>query len=157
MDIRQAANKDLAIIINITHETIKGIYPRYYPKGAVDFFLAHHSEENIKNDMLLDRIFILTVKGAPVGTVTIKNNEICRLFVLPEQQGKGYGKALLEYSEKEISQMYAKIRLDASLPAKKIYLRRGYRETEFHAVLTENGDYLCYDIMEKATDFTGEK
>lgn len=157
MDIKQVADTDLAIVVNITHETIKGIYPRYYPKGAVDFFLAHHSAENIKCDILLGNIFLLTVDGAPVGTVTIKNNEICRLFVLSEQQGKGYGKALLEYSEKEISQISTRICLDASLPAKKIYLQYGYREIESHAILTENGDYLCYDVMEKAMDFTGGK
>ena len=82
-----------------------------------------------------------------------KNNEVCRLFVLPAQQGKGYGRALLEYSEKEIFQVSERIRLDASLPAKKIYLRRGYREIESHAILTQSGDYLCYDVMEKVADF----
>lgn len=61
---------------------------------------------------------------------------------------------MLEYSEKEIFQISARIRLDASLPAKKIYLRRGYREIESHAVLTQNGDYLCYEVMEKGADFT---
>ena len=153
MDIKRAANTDLESIINITHETLKEIYPRYYPKGAVDFFLAHHSAENIECDILLGNIFLLTVEGVPVGTVTIKNNEICRLFVLPAQQGKGYGRALLEYSEKEIFQVSERIRLDASLPAKKIYLRRGYREIESHAILTQSGDYLCYDVMEKVADF----
>ncbi len=156
MDIRQAADTDLAIVIKITHETIKGIYPRYYPKGAVDFFLAHHSTENIKCDILSGNIFLLTVEETPVGTVTIKNNEICRLFVLPEQQGKGYGKTLLEYSEKEVFQISTRIRLDASLPAKNIYLRRGYREIESHAVLTESGDYLCYDVMEKVKQISLE-
>lgn len=157
MDIKQAANTDLSIIINIIHETIKEIYPRYYPKGAVDFFLAHHSAENIECDILSGNIFLLTVEGTPMGTVTIKDDEICRLFVLPDQQGKGYGKALLEYSEKAIFQISVRIRLDASLPAKKIYLQRGYREIESHAILTENGDYLCYDVMEKARDFTRGK
>ena len=36
----------------------------------------------------------------------------------------------------------------ASLPAKPIYKKRGYRETEYHTVQTENGDFLCYDVME---------
>ena len=27
------------------------IWRNYYPKGAVDFFLAHHSEDNIMKDL----------------------------------------------------------------------------------------------------------
>lgn len=46
---------------------------------------------------------------------------------------------------------FNKIRLDASLPAKEIYLNQGYKEIEFHSILTQNGDYLCYDTMEKSS------
>ena len=45
--------------------------------------------------------------------LTIKENEICRLFVLPEYQGKGYGRLLLDHAvayAKE--QKYNKICLD---------------------------------------------
>ena len=66
MDIKRAANTDLESIINITHETLKEIYPRYYPKGAVDFFLAHHSAENIKSDILSGNVFLLTTEGVPI-------------------------------------------------------------------------------------------
>ncbi len=37
--------------------------------------------------------------------------------------------------------------MDASLPAKRIYRKRGYKETEYNTVKTDNGDYLCYDVM----------
>ena len=94
-------------------------------------------------------VFVLEVEEVPVGTVTIKELEICRLFVLPQYQGKGYGGALLNFSERLIADKYGKIRLDASLPAKEIYLKRGYKEIESHSILTKNGDYLFYDVMEK--------
>ena len=38
--------------------------------------------------------------------------------------------------------------IDASLPAKPIYKKRGYRETEYHTIRTRKGDFLCYDVME---------
>ena len=69
--------------------------------------------------------------------------------MLTEYQGKGYGRALLDFAEREISKNSEMICLDASLPAKAIYLKRGYKESESHAIKTENGDYLCYDIMQK--------
>ena len=84
-----------------------------------------------------------------VGTVTVKENEICRLFVLPEYQGNGYGGELISFAENKIMQKYDNIVLHASLPAKAIYLKRGYKEVEFHSIKTENGDYLCYDMMIK--------
>lgn len=32
---------------------------------------------------------------------------------------------------------------------RKIYLMRGYKEIEYHMIETENGDYLCFDIMRR--------
>lgn len=140
---------DLDIVKKITHETIQRIYPYYYPKGAVDFFIQHHSVENISADIALNNVFIIDVNEIPVGTVTINGNEISRLFVLPKYQRKGYGKLLLDFSEKQISQEYKKIQLASSLPAKELYLKLGYKEIEFRSILTMNNDYLCYDVMEK--------
>lgn len=94
-------------------------------------------------------VFLLQINDEYVGTVTIKENEICRLFVLPVYQHRGYGKELLDFSEKKIGEQFSEIILDASLPAKKIYKLRGYRETEFHQIVTNNGDILCYDVMKK--------
>ena len=72
----------MEIIRKITRSTIKSIYPRYYPAGAVGFFLAHHSDEHIVTDISDNKIFILYEGGEPVGTVTIKDNNINRLFFL---------------------------------------------------------------------------
>jgi GNAT superfamily N-acetyltransferase len=149
VNIRQATKIDLDTIKNITYETIQTIYPHYYPRGAVDFFVQYHSYENIVTDIESDKVFVLEKDKTAVGTVTINGIEICRLFVLPHYQRKGYGKALLEFSEKYISKKSKKIRLDSSLPAKEIYLNRGYKEIESHSIVTPNGDYLCYDVMEK--------
>lgn len=51
MSIRQAVLADLSIVKNISEITISEIYPHYYPKGAVGFFLEHHREENILDDI----------------------------------------------------------------------------------------------------------
>lgn len=43
----------------------------------MDFFLEHHSEENILDDIKKDRVFLCldTLQNA-IGTITIKDNEI---------------------------------------------------------------------------------
>ena len=98
MSIKLAQQSEIDIVKDITHTTIKEIYPHYYSNGAVAFFLNHHNDENIENDISSDCVFLCYDKEhKAVGTVTIKKNEICRLFVLPQYQGNGYGKVLLEF------------------------------------------------------------
>lgn len=150
MNIRRAELSDCDTIKKITVATISEIYPDYYPKGAVDFFLEHHNDDSIINDIKKSRVFLcLNSELKPVGTVTIKGNEICRLFVLPNHQGNGYGRELLDYAEKAISAEFAEIIIDASLPAKPIYLKRGYKETEYRIIKAKYDNFLCYDIMVK--------
>lgn len=149
-NIIKAELSDIDIVKMICARTISKIYPRYYPKGAVEFFLHHHGESSIIDDIKQGHVFVCQDEEKNhVGSITIKNNEICRLFVLPEFQGNGYGGTLLDFAEKIISEKSLDIILDASLPAKGIYLKRGFKETEHNVIKTENGDLLCYDVMVK--------
>ena len=147
--IRRAAPEESDIITELVRETIKAVYPKYYPAGAVEFFLAHHKPEKIASDIEAGKVYVILRDGVIVGTVTIDGNGIERLFVEPSEQGKGYGGKLLDFAENMIFGYSEKIRLDSSLPAKSIYIKRGYREKEYCKILTDNGDYLCYDIMER--------
>ena len=54
------------------------------------------------------------------------------------------------FAEEIIRKKHDHIILDASLPAKQIYLKRGYVTTKYNMIETENGDYLCFDVMEKS-------
>lgn len=150
MNIKPAKTEDFETVKNITVQTINDIYPHYYPKGAVEFFLEHHNDKNIKNDIEHNNVFIYSLSdGTAIGTITIKDNEICRFFVLHKYQGFGYGTTLLNFAENFIFKDYNKIILDSSLPAKPIYLKKGYSSIEFHSIKTNYCDYLCYDIMTK--------
>lgn len=151
MPIRKAEHKDLWTVRKIVADTINSVYPHFYPKGVVEFFLRHHCEENIMRDIDQGLVYILTVDNRSVGTVTVNRNELLRLFVEVPYQGKGYGRALLDFAEGLIAENFAYIVIDASLPAKRIYLKRGYRETDYNTILTEGGDHLCYDVMKKPT------
>lgn len=149
MNVRQAASSDLETVEMIVQTTISEIYPHYYPKGAVDYFLAHHMRQKIEDDIRQNRVFLCCDAQQTVGTVAVRDNTISRLFVLPVHQGKGYGRALLDFAENMILQHADEIIIDASFPAKSIYLKRGYREINYVTIQTDGGDYLCYDIMKK--------
>ncbi len=149
MEIVSAHESDFDTVRVITQTTIRQIYPRYYPAGAVNFFSNHHSDAHICEDIGAGQVYILNDGGVSVGTVTIVEDNINRLFILPEYQHKGYGKALLDFAEGKILESYDHVQIDASFPAKRIYLMRGYQEIEYHMIETENGDYLCFDIMRR--------
>ena len=149
MNIRIANEFDFEYVKRITQTTIKTVYPKYYPSGAVQFFCDHHSDEKILEDIKANRVYLIENEENEVGTVTICGNEINRLFVFTKYQHMGYGRALMDFAEKMISKETDTVVLDASLPAKKIYLLRGYKETAYNIIKTDNGDYLCFDVMER--------
>ncbi len=139
-------------VAEIVEKTIKAIYPHYYPSGAVQFFLDLHSEERIREASNREDIYFAVVQGKIVGTGSIRGNEICRLFILPEYQKKGYGSRLMDLLEDRVFRKYQAVHIDASFPAESMYLKRGYRIKTYEIIETERGDYLCYHTMEKAAD-----
>lgn len=158
MEIRKAMIDDLNAVTQITHETMREVFPHYYPQGAIEVFFSYNSRQNIETDIKEGRVYLLIDDGESLGTVTIKGNEIDRLFVYPRCQGKGYGTALLDFAEKEIAgQGYGNIMLGATLSGKHIYKRHGYVETEYYTFKTANGDCLCVDMMSKGCKFTLDK
>ena len=150
MKIIPATPADFETVREITQETIRTVYPRYYPAGAVEFFLAHHNDASIERDIRKNIVFLCISDSCDaVGTVTVSGNEIGRLFVLPDCQGMGYGRALLDFAEQEIARKYEFAVLDVSFSAKAIYLKRGYEAVNWHVIETENGDFLCFDEMRR--------
>ena len=147
--IVKAGAEQFHLVQHITHETIRAVYPHYYPTGVVEFFLAHHSSERIMADISAGIVYLLLDGDEAAGTVTVKENEICRLFVLPRHQHRGFGRQLMDFAEEMIAEEHREICLDASLPAKRIYLKRGFAPVEAHQIVLENGDVLCYDLMKK--------
>ena len=133
----------------VVRETIQKIYPHYYPPGAVQFFLDLHSEARIKEVLFCEEIYLALVQGNIIGTGSIRKNEICRLFILPEYQGKGYGSRLMDLLEARIFENDPKVHVDASFPAESMYLKRGYQIISYEKIQTKNGDFLCYHAMER--------
>lgn len=94
-------------------------------------------------------VWLAVAEGKPVGTVTLSGNEIGRLFVTPEDQGMGAGRALMRFAEETLFAAHDAITLHASLPARRIYRKNGYTEVDDHIIETPGGDFLCFDEMQK--------
>lgn len=136
-------------VAEIADKTIRAVYHHYYPSGAVQFFLNLHNEQRIREALAREDIYFAAVQGEIVGTGSIRGNEICRLFILPEYQAKGYGSRLMDLLENMVFRQYHTVHIDASFPAESMYLRRGYKIKTYEKLETEGGDYLCYHTMVK--------
>lgn len=147
--IRLAEMTDLESVLQITHDTISEIYSHYYAEGVVNFFLTHHSRENVLPDIENGIVWLLEEDECIVGTVTIKENAINRLFILPKYQSCGYGSRLMDFAEYKIAERFTHVHIDSSLAAKEMYLKRGYKEKKTCRIQSNNGDILIYDEMEK--------
>jgi GNAT superfamily N-acetyltransferase len=136
-------------VMRILRETIEKVYPAYYPAGAIDFFLDYHSPEAVGEAIARGEVYLFREGGQFVATGSLEGDYLTRLFVLPEHQGKGYGSRIMDFLEAITFRNHPEARLDASLPAVDMYLKRGYAVYAYHREPTFRGHYLCYLDMRK--------
>ena len=149
MYIRKANQPECDVIKTITINTITAVYPHYYQKGAVEFFLNLHNDAAIKKDLEDNKVYVPLLEDKIIATITINQNEINRFFVSTDYQKHGYGSQILDIIEKTIFEKYDSIQLHAALPGKSLYLKRGYQPIEFRKREVNQQDWLCIDILEK--------
>ena len=105
---------------------------------SAEFIEKHDLEymKNYLNDKLKDLyvIYIYYADEIPVGIIGINptDEEICLLYVSPENQGKGYGTKLLDHALSLCKNPYITV-LDTNTKAIDFYLKRGFVPAEEQA------------------------
>lgn len=155
MDIREATQEDVSQLYELIHSTIDKSYKDHYCEEAIRFFHAHHSQAHILNDILQRRTLLLEVEGAILGTVTRIGTHVKRLFILPEKQGSGYGRALMDQVEQDAKQEAIPfLEFHASLPSIPFYLQKGYSILKRTYIDVEADQKLPYARMAKQLALT---
>ncbi len=149
LTIKKARLDQTDVINELVSKTVKEIYPKYYSNEVVDFFLELHNRDTVKNDIAEGNTYVIGCGMTILGTGTIHQNAVSRVYITPNNQHEGAGTKLMDYLEKEIIKNYSYVNIDASLPATEFYRKRGYellRQAE-HPVA--NGKLLSYSMMRK--------
>ena len=152
--VRTADVRDAEIVHAIVQHTIREIYPSSYEPAIVEAFCRLHSMDSIALDIGNAKVFLLEDDGRPIGTGTLDDCHVTRVFVLPDYQGGSRGTAIMDALETLASRRHGTVVLDSSKPAEQFYRNRGYRVTgEGVWDIAAEGAYpsatLTYKIMEK--------
>lgn len=99
----------------------------FIEKHDVDYMI-NFLEEKRENGYL---IFVYYIFEKPVGTVGInpKDEEICLLYISPDEQRKGYGTKLLDFALSKCKNPYITV-LDTNKKAIAFYTKRGFAPLE---------------------------
>jgi GNAT superfamily N-acetyltransferase len=148
--IRRFRQDDLPAVRELIYNTIDICYSADYPKEAIKFFKEYHCDENILKGEAEGWTIVLEENNQIIGTGTIIDDHIMRVFVDPKFQKRGLGKLIMcKLEEKAISTRVRAVKLDASLPSKRFYDTLGYKTCEKTYVKLENGKKLHYYKMDK--------
>ena len=148
---RAFRSSDLIAVKGLVRTTIDACYAEVYPKEAVQFFKDWHCDEKILKNAKEGYTILLHQDNRIVGTGTIVDDEVMRVFVDPAFQRRGFGKLIMRKLEKRaVSTGVDVVKLDASLPAKTFYDALGYVTLEKTFLEVGNNRRLDFYKMEKA-------
>jgi GNAT superfamily N-acetyltransferase len=136
--IRQATFSDLPVIIHLAEATWAPTYSSILSQEQIDYMFGEiYSEETLAKQMQEGQTFLLFYEEEnPVGfaAYSVKDEaeglyKLNKIYLLPQFQGKGYGKALLTAAEEEVKQLGASaldLNVNRHNKAKQFYERCGY-------------------------------
>lgn len=95
----------------------------FIEKHDLDYMINFLSEKIEKGYLL----FIDYINKKPVGIIAVNlcDEEICLLYVLPEEEGNGYGSELLSHAVSICKNPYITV-LDTNIKAIGFYRKRGF-------------------------------
>lgn len=145
--IRQFIVDDLICLHYMICNTIDASYSGVYPPRAVDFFKERHSREEITERNATGEVLVFTYErdGSILATGSLVGSEIVGVFVHPDHQRKGYGKAIMAELER-IARVKgtSEVSLSISLPSRMFYEHLGYNVFPECVLDVGEGQYLKY-------------
>lgn len=94
-------------------------------------FVAEHTTQRqarfLQREIDAGKKLFMLVDEIPVGIVSVDGSRIANLYVLPEQQRKGYGSKLLEHAISQCDGTPCLWILSNNKVAEQMYYKRGFR------------------------------
>ncbi|TFF96427.1 MAG: GNAT family N-acetyltransferase [Promethearchaeota archaeon] len=99
----------------------------YYPKSVINFLYDEHSGDKIIKMAESKELYVCKLENKIIGVGGLEENYIGTVFVSPEYQHQGIGKAIMkEVEAKARDKGINKVFLNSSINAVPFYKRLGY-------------------------------
>ena len=134
MNIRRFASGDAQAVSDVIITTLRISNTRDYPPDMMEELILHMQPEDILQRASWTHFYVAEDKGRIVGCGAIgpywgKEDEssLFTIFVLPEYQGQGVGRRIVETLEQDEYALRAKrIEIPASITGLPFYQKMGY-------------------------------
>lgn len=152
--VRRFQPEDAQEVSALVQKTLKISNVPDYTAESMDELAAIHTPEYIKERAELLHFYVVLDSEKIVGCGSIgphgnteDESEFFTVFVLPEYQGKGLGRKILETLEQDDFFLRAKrIVISASITALNFYLKLGYQFAPGGEILDEDDLYTLEKI-----------
>ena len=134
MEIRRFKDEDAKAVSEVIRTTIRISNTKDYPVELMDELIVSETPEAVLGRASWTHFYVACDEGKIIGCGAIgpywgKEDEssLFTIFVLPEYQGKGVGRLIVETLEKDEFFLRAKrIEIPASITGVPFYLKMGY-------------------------------
>jgi N-acetylglutamate synthase-like GNAT family acetyltransferase len=124
--IRQFRSRDAQSCFDVIRGCI--LQDIHTPTGTLEKLLHAESAESIAGRARLYYLVVYELEDDIVGVAGLDMNEIRLLFVAPDHQGEGIGRALLDHLEAMVpSTMFKEIFVYSTLSGETFYRHCGYQ------------------------------
>jgi len=130
-------DSNIACAAEIHSESWKQSHRSFCSKDFIERHTAEHQEIYLRNEIEAGKNLYMLIKDHPVGIVSVYGNSIENLYVLPEEQRKGYGTELLLFAMEQCPQTPTLWVLSNNPNAYSLYFKQGFRKTGKQHKLSE--------------------
>jgi GNAT superfamily N-acetyltransferase len=150
IQIRRFKKEDLPAVYRLIQDTIDVSYRKVYPPEAIYLFKENHNREIILNDASVGYTIVAEQNNKIIGTGTLFETNIRRVYISPLHQRRGIGKLIAQELERQASrQKLASLDLSASLVSRRFWETVGFIVREELFIPVRNGQKLRFYEMTK--------
>jgi len=148
--IRKLNKKDLPLVYRLIQNTIDFSYSGVYPPEAIEFFKDYHNKENIIKDAAAGYTIVAERDGEILGTGTLLDTNIRRVYISPSYQHRGIGKLIVqELERKALLKKLSTLDLEGNIVSRQFWEAMGFTIREECFLMVKNNRKLHYYVMVK--------
>jgi putative acetyltransferase len=149
INIREFSEEDLESVCRLIHHVVDICYGDVYPTKALAMYKNFHSCENIKNDAASGYCVVAEKDGELVGTGTLLEDHVRRVYISPQYQKNGIGSMIYRaLEERALQNQVPHLGLGASIIAREFWEAQGFLFNREEHVPVEDEKLIFY-IMDK--------